>query len=123
MSRSSPSSLSRTNSALRNSSAIVVIRLFAALSVASSCCSALSSASSRSIATSRSVAEHPTPPRPLCALLTLYPIGVGLTSTLLLLGHCELRHNGVLGRLGLRGYRKSRLSQSGRDPAGLHSSP
>src|SRR5215203_6954796 len=36
MSLSSPSSLSRTNSALRSSSAIVVIRLFAALSDASS---------------------------------------------------------------------------------------
>ena len=29
---------------------------------------------------------------------------------------CELRLDGVLGSWGLRGYRKSRLSQSGRDP-------
>ena len=35
--------------------------------------------------------EPPPPPGPLCALLSLYPIGVGLTPTLLLLlGLCEL---------------------------------
>src|SRR5215203_534312 len=48
MSCARPSSLSRTNSALRSSSAIVVIRSFAALN----------SASSRSTFTSRSAAEH-----------------------------------------------------------------
>src|SRR5215213_6282774 len=58
MSCARPSSLSRTNSALRSSSAISVIRSFAALN----------SASSRSIATSLSAAEHPTPSgAPLCA--------------------------------------------------------
>src|SRR5215208_2542417 len=52
MSRARPSSLSRTNSALRSSSAIIVIRSFAALN----------SASSRSTFTSRSAQEHSTPP-------------------------------------------------------------
>src|SRR5918993_4298722 len=51
MSRARPSSLSRTNSALRSSSAIIVIRSFAALN----------SASSRSTFTSRSAQEHSTP--------------------------------------------------------------
>src|SRR5215218_52180 len=68
MSRTRPSSLSRTNSALRNSSAIAVIRSFAALN-----------SSSRSIVTSLSAAEHPMPPGPpLCALLSPSRSGVGL---------------------------------------------
>src|SRR5829696_5527512 len=50
MSCARPSSLSRTNSALRSSSAIVLIRSFAALN----------SASSRSTFTSRSASEHST---------------------------------------------------------------
>jgi hypothetical protein len=38
--------------------------------------------------------EPPPPPGPLCALLSLYPIGVGLTPTLLLLlGLCEHRRS------------------------------
>src|SRR5919112_5281376 len=52
MSRASSSSLSRTNTALRSSSAIIVIRSFAALNTASS----------RSTFTSRSAQEHSTPP-------------------------------------------------------------
>jgi hypothetical protein len=36
---------------------------------------------------------------------------------------CEVRHDGVLGSLGLQGYRKSRSRQSGRGPAGLRSTP
>src|SRR5215212_4862610 len=86
MSRARPSSRSRTNSALRSSSAIVVIRLFAAPSEASSCCSALSSASSRSIATSRLAAKHSTPPRTLCARLSPSRSGLGLAPALLPLG-------------------------------------
>src|SRR5215203_7536474 len=87
MSLSSSLSLSRTCSALRKSSAIVVIRSFADLSEASSCSSALSSASSRSIATSRLAAEHSTPPRTPCALLSPSCSGLGLAPALLLLGH------------------------------------
>src|SRR5215207_3418410 len=87
MSPSSSLSLSRTCSALRKSSAIVVIRSFAALSEDSSCSSALSSASSRSIATSRLAAEHSTPPRTPCALLSPSCSGLGLAPALLLLGH------------------------------------
>src|SRR5215208_6628500 len=84
MSLSSSLSLSRTCSALRKSSAIVVIRSFAALSEASSWFSALSSASSRSIATSRLAAEHSTPPRTPCALLSPSCSGVGLSPSPLL---------------------------------------
>ena len=36
---------------------------------------------------------------------------------------CEVRVDGVLGSLGLRGYRKSRCRQSARVTAGLGSSP
>src|SRR5215212_2613667 len=86
MSLSRPSSRSRTNFALRNSSAIVVIRSFAALSEASFCSSALSSASSRSIATSQSAAEHSTPPWPPRVSLSPSGSGLGLAPALLFLG-------------------------------------
>src|SRR5215204_6187694 len=37
-----------------------------------------------------SASEHPTPPGPLCALLSLYRSGVGLAPTLLLLSRLRL---------------------------------
>src|SRR5215210_7575234 len=76
MSLSSPSRRSRTNSALRSSAAIAVIRSFATLN----------SGSPHSIATSRLVAKHPTPPRPPYWPLSPDRSGLGITSTLFLVG-------------------------------------
>src|SRR5215212_7969785 len=136
MSRARPSSLSRTNSALRSSSAIAVIRLFAALN----------SASSRSIATSLSAAEHPPPPGPpyarsfavsasrprpgtggfrrfldwppvhLCAFLRLssFASRVGLAPTLLLIGRL-----GSLRGLLWRFYGRDPLQCRGQQPTGF----
>src|ERR671920_2130760 len=75
MSCARPSSLSRTKTALRSSSAIAVMCSFAILN----------SASSRSIATFLTATEHPTlPGPPLCALLRASRSAVGLS----LLGGC-----------------------------------